>query len=294
MATVRALGGKMILNRAQGTRDVRGTRMKVVIGAATIAMVLIFGLPEAWGQEASGQDSQAKDQKPPWAESPWSVGLTSYVWFAGMSGDVGVRGLPTAEIDVDFSEIFENIDWFPPPVMLAGEVRYDRIAFLTDFIYMGLEGDGASPGPLPLTAEAELKTMVWTFAGSYRVIQDDTVNLDLLAGVRLWMMDVNLTLTGPLAVRQGGRSESWIDPLVGIAGRVKLGGGFALKAEGDVGGFGVGADLDWQVLGVIQYQLNESISLEAGYRYLAVDFDDGGLILDIAMHGPIIGGSIRF
>jgi opacity protein-like surface antigen len=261
--------------------------------ALIVVVASLVGTSPALGQEASDA-SQTETEPPPWAKSPWSVGLTSYVWFAGFSGDVGVAGLPPAEIDADFGKIFENIDWFPPPVMLAGEVRYDRIGFLTDFIYLGLEGDGVSRGPLPLTAEAELKTMVWTFGGSYRLIQDEAVNLDLLAGARLWMMDMNLTLTGPLAVRQRSRSESWVDPLVGIAGQVKLGGGFALKAQGDVGGFGVGADLDWQVLGTIQYQLNDSITLEAGYRYLAVDFDDGGLNLDIAMHGPIIGGSVRF
>jgi hypothetical protein len=178
--------------------------------------------------------------------------------------------------------------------MLAGEVRYGRFGFLSDFIYMGLEGEGASPGPLPLTADAELKAMIWTFGGSYRVVQSEAVNLDLLAGARLWMMDLDLTVAGPLATRQGSGSESWADPIVGIAGRIKLGGGFALKAEGDVGGFGLGADLDWQALGVIQYEVDESLMLEAGYRYLAVDYDNGGLLIDIAMHGPIIGGSIRF
>ena len=82
--------------------------------------------------------------------------------------------------------------------------------------------------------------------------------------------------------------------IIGVAGRVKLGSGFALQAEGDVGGFGLNSDIDWQVLGTLQYQLNDSITLEAGYRYLAVDYDDGGFLFDVAMHGPIIGGSFRF
>ena len=109
------------------------------------------------------------------------------------------------------------------------------------------------------------------------------------------MLDADLALTGPLiGTRVGGRSEAWVDPIVGIATQIKLGGGFGFKAEGDVGGFGVGADLDWQVLGALQYQLNESITLEAGYRYLSVDYDKGGFLYDVAMQGPIIGGSIRF
>jgi hypothetical protein len=34
--------------------------------------------------------------------------------------------------------------------------------------------------------------------------------------------------------------------------------------------------------------------LGAGDRYLAVDFDDRGFLFDVALHGSIIGASIRF
>jgi hypothetical protein len=248
----------------------------------------------ASGQESSAQETQAQGAEVSTApQSPWSFRLTSYLWLAGISGDVGAQG-QTVDIDVDFSEVFDALDWLPPPVMLAGEVRYGRFAFLTDFIYMGLEGDGASPGPLPLSAELDLQTVVWTFGGSYRVIQNDPVTLDLLAGGRLWNLDAEVTIAAPGAALQGSGSETWVDPIIGVAGQVKLGSNFALQAEGDVGGFGVNADIDWQVLGTLQYHLNDSISLEAGYRYLAVDYDDGGFLFDVAMHGPIIGGSFRF
>ena len=260
----------------------------IIVALASALCVLPVGAQE---KSTSANDGAAQES---WAEPSLSMSLTAYVWFTSLSGDVGVGGLPPADIDVDFSEIFKKIDWFPPPIMLAGEVRHDRIAFLGDFIYLGMEGDGVSHGVLPLTAEADLKTMILTFAGSYRVIQNETVDVDLLAGARVWMLDTNLTLTGPLAVRQRGASEAWIDPLVGMAGRIKLGGGFALRAEGDVGGFGVGADLDWQLLGTLQYQVDESITLQAGYRYLDVDYDNGGFLFDAALQGPIIGGSIHF
>lgn len=269
-------------------------RFGSLVLAAVIAMASVLGGPPASGQEDTA-DALQSENPPAWAEPPLSIKLTTYLWAARMSGDVGVRGLPPAEIDVDFDKIFKSIDWFPPPVMLAAEVRYDRFGFLSDFIYLGLDGEGASPGPLPLTADASLKTLIFTVGGSYRVVQSEAVNFDLLAGARLWMLDNNLTLTGPvIGARQGGSSETWIDPIVGVAAQIRLGGGFAIKAEGDVGGFGVGADLDWQVLGALQYQFNEAITLEAGYRYLSVDYDKDGFLYDVAMQGPIIGGSIRF
>jgi len=145
-----------------------------------------------------------------------------------------------------------------------------------------------------VTADVKLDTIVWTFGGAYRVIDMDRGSLDLLAGGRLWNADAKATLAGPLAVRQRSGSKTWVDPIIGINGRIELGSGFALQAEADVGGFGVASDIDWQVLGTLQYRAADWATLEAGYRYLAVDFDDNGFLFDVALQGPIIGASFRF
>jgi hypothetical protein len=262
-----------------------------------MAVALCLVAPwEVYGQDASdqGQGTQttAAAPSPP---SPWSFRVSPYVWFTGLNGNVGVNQNLVVDVDVDFSEIFDAIDWFPPPVMLAGEVRYGRFAFLTDFMFLGLDtNDEATRGPVAVAAELEMDTIIWTFGGSFRAIENDRVSLDLLVGGRLWNMDAEGTLVGPLAVRQRSGSKTWVDPIIGISGRVELGSGFALQAEGDVGGFGLVSDIDWQLLGTIQYQVADYLTLDAGYRYLAVDFDDGGFLFDVALSGPIIGASIRF
>ncbi|MEP9388851.1 hypothetical protein ABLE71_16600 [Mesorhizobium sp. KR9-304] len=228
------------------------------------------------------------------AENDWTFSATPYLWLAGLNGQVGVRGQPPTDVDVDFSQIFDAIDWFPPPIMIVGEARNGRFALFTDFIYLGLEADGSSSGVVPLSADVEMNTVVWTFGASYRVVENDSTTLDLLAGGRLWYVDMDVTLTGPAIVRQDSGSKTWVDPIVGMAGTVALGNGFGLHAEADIGGFGVGADLDWQALGTLQYRYNDSVTLEAGYRYLDVDYDNDGFVFDVAMHGPIIGASFRF
>ena len=103
-----------------------------------------------FGQETTTQGSQTKAQPPPAAPSPWSFRLSPYLWLAGVSGRVGVRSdLPAVDVDVGFSEIFDAIDWFPPPLMLDGEVRYGRIGFVSDFMYIGLEeSEGITRGPV--------------------------------------------------------------------------------------------------------------------------------------------------
>jgi hypothetical protein len=264
-------------------------RKEFLIHAALAALIFVPG-PQAFGQEATAEATQSAEP-PAWAKSPWSAQLTLYLWTPSISGDVGVGPLPPAEVDIDFDEIWKSLDWSPPPIMLTGEVRYDRVAFFGDFIYLGNHDERALPA---LTADVETHTTIFTFGGSYRVVEDSPITLDLLGGARLWMLDADLALTTPLGVLEASRGKSWFDPIVGISGQLQLGGGFALKAEGDVGGFGVGADLDWQVLGVLQYQVNELISLEAGYRYLAVDYDSNQLLFDVAIQGPIIGGSLHF
>lgn len=271
-----------------------------------LPLTMVLAILIAFAADARAQETQpttpetemppAESEEPaqPAVESPWSFRLTSYLWMAGLDGDIGARGLPPVDVDVSFSDIFKNIDWTPPPIMFAGEVRYDRFAFLTDFIFMGLEADGASSGPLPITAEVQSDMIIWTFAGAYRAIENETVALDLLAGGRLWNLETDLTLASPAGTLQASGSKTWVDPIIGIAGQVNLGSGFALRAEGDVGGFGAAADLDWQVFGALQYRISNSVALEAGYRYLAVDYEDDGFVFDAAMSGPIIGASFNF
>jgi hypothetical protein len=255
-----------------------------VPGAAVVAgMAMICTPANSWGQDAPNPEA-----------SGWSLSLSPYLWLAGLDGDIGVAGLPPAEVESSFSDIFPHIDWFPPPLMLAGEVRYGRFAFITDFIYLGLEADGESPGPVPVSAEVDMKMVVWGFGGAYRALQDDTASVDLIAGGRLWSLKSDVTIAGPLAVRQGGGSQTWVDPIVGVALRTELGGGFAVRFLGDVGGFGVSSDVTWEILGTLQYELTDSMALEAGYRHLAVDFDDDGFVFDAALSGPIIGGTLRF
>jgi hypothetical protein len=63
-----------------------------------------------------------------------------------------------------------------------------------------------------------------------------------------------LTLNpGSLPGQSVNRSASWGDPLIGSRYHYDFSKGFGLTAYGDVGGFGVGAHSDWQLLGTIDH-----------------------------------------
>ncbi len=63
---------------------------------------------------------------------------------------------------------------------------------------------------------------------------------------------------------------------------------------GEIGGFGVGADLMWEVETVVGINLTHSIFTEIGYRALGGNYEDKGFRFDAVMHGPQITTGITF
>ena len=102
-------------------------------------------------------------------------------------------------------------------------------------------------------------------------------------------------------MRNGGpsvnQSESWVDPLVGSRFGIDLSDRWSLTAEANVGGFGVGSDLAWNVQAFLGYQTSlfgVPTTLAAGYRALHQDYDHNDFKWDVTMHGPALGAVLRF
>jgi hypothetical protein len=89
------------------------------------------------------------------------------------------------------------------------------------------------------------------------------------------------------------RDDYWFDPYAGLRARYNFNKTFYTAVRGEIGG-GVASDLMWEVEGVIGINLTRSIFTEIGYRALAVDYDNDGLLFDTTMHGPQITTGITF
>jgi len=87
---------------------------------------------------------------------------------------------------------------------------------------------------------------------------------------------------------------SWADPLIGLRYHRDLGNGFGATAYGDIGGFGLGAHLDWQLLGTIDYALKDWVDLHGGFRSLNFNYSLPRSNLNVNMYGPIIAATLRF
>jgi hypothetical protein len=91
--------------------------------------------------------------------------------------------------------------------------------------------------------------------------------------------------------------DSWIDPVIGIRGRLNLSNAFYLTAETDIGGFGIGSDIAWQGYAALGCQITRNIYSEIGYRYLYDDFrdeSDNDFLYQLSLHGAQITVGLKF
>ena len=86
----------------------------------------------------------------------------------------------------------------------------------------------------------------------------------------------------------------WIDPVIGLRGRLNLDQRWYLTARGDVGGFGVGSKFSWQTEAALGFQITPNVFAEAGYRALGMDYQGNGLIYDAITHGAQLTMGVNF
>jgi hypothetical protein len=252
----------------------------LVLKVALVAGAVLVAAPPAWGQ--------GPIPPPP---SPWSFEVTPYLWAAGLHGDLSARGRE-ASVDPSFKDLVKDLD---VGAMLATELRYDRWGLLFDAQYLALSKDGETSGPAFSDLDVESKTVVLAPTLAYRAAWLDRFTLDVLAGVRVWIVDTELEFSpGLLPGVKVDQEKSWADPIIGLRAGFPLTPKVSLTALGDVGGFGAGSDLTWQGLVTFNYRFSPRWALRAGYRALGVNFDRGGFELDVIQHGPIFGVSYRF
>jgi hypothetical protein len=90
------------------------------------------------------------------------------------------------------------------------------------------------------------------------------------------------------------KDDYWFDPYVGLRARYNFNKTYYTAVRGEIGGFGVGADVMWEVETVVGINLTRSIFTEIGYRALGGNFEDNGFRFDTVMHGPQITTGITF
>src|SRR6266581_7006124 len=162
-------------------------------------------------------------------------------------------------------------------------------------------------GPLGGRIREEIAQRVENFIGKERAALEARVDALVARGVARRdavdrvVNEAKARIANQLAVRLNktlsqtlSRTDYWFDPYLGLRGRYNFNKTFYTAVRGEIGGFGVGADLMWEVEAVVGINLTRNIFTEVGYRALGADFENNNFVFDTVLHGPQITTGITF
>ena len=221
---------------------------------------------------------------------------TPYLWLPWTSVDANgtKRGLLSASKTIDPGTLVDHLTWVP----FMGQFEFrdgGQFGLLTDYIHAPLKsGISRSRDALVIGGGAGLNLDTGSALLLYRAIHQPEQYLDLGAGVRVWGIDGDISLNRrvlrSVSLTKGG---SWVDPMLAIRYHRDLGSGFGATAYGDVGGFGAGANVDWQIIATVDYALRPGIELHAGFRTLNFDISAPRADFTTHLYGPLISATIQ-
>jgi hypothetical protein len=235
----------------------------------------------------------ARAQDPGNVNGQWTFTAAFYTWLAGVDGTVAVFGAPAVDADASFSDTLEKFD---AGIMGIGEARRGRFSLAADVFWVRLSEEHDVPlEPLANRVKLTTENAMLTVIGGYRLIDNATADLDVIAGGRAWSVDNKLSFGGGgLDGRSTSDGESWVDPVIGFRGSAGLGAKYYLTGWAITGDFGGGSDAMRDAMLAVGYRFSDRCSAVAGYRILEVDFRKDSFVYDVEQTGLMLGAVFNF
>jgi hypothetical protein len=221
----------------------------------------------------------------------WQVTVSPYLMGASMSGNQVIRGRDV-RVDVSASDVFSNLEFGAMGALVA---RKGNWGFGGDAIWMALGSTVDRPTAVvgALSADVDMNQGAFAFYGLRRL----AAGADVTFGARVNTLQGEIEFKGPLGLRVD-QSKTWVDPLAGLLLHTPPGSRVGLRVYSEIGGFGVGSDFVWQIFPTVTIGLGQRASLDFGYRWLDMDYEDGEgnerFAYDMLTQGPVVGFSFRF
>ncbi|MEO8305323.1 MAG: hypothetical protein ABI724_14480 [Betaproteobacteria bacterium] len=261
----------------------------------------------AFGAMASILPSSAAAQ----ISDSWQFEGSIYGYLPTITTKSNLPNGATSELKFDARTILEHLKM---TFMGSLEAQKGRWGVFTDVIYMDV-GAGAAktrdftlgdrvqlPAGVTASTTMDMKTVIWTLGGSYRVVASPEGTLDVLAGARLLDIKINqgFQLTGnvgpiPIPGRSGSaeiKGNNW-DAIIGVKGRLALGadGKWFVPYYADVG---TGESrVTSQLMGGIGYSFSWG-SVIGTWRYLDWDNKSGKPLQNLNINGPVMAVAFRW
>jgi hypothetical protein len=229
------------------------------------------------------------------ADDAWHLAVSPYLWFPGVHGTaigqngngVGFRASPS-----------DLLSHFQIGLMGAVEVSHKRIVTSMDIFWIRLEDDTAIPLPPAISdgaIGAKIHATEFFLAPKigYRVIDQPGIKIDALAGFRFWHFGESLSFNPSVLGLNFNGSQNFVDPIVGGRIQLALSPKIVVNILGDVGGWNTGSKLEYQVAGLIGYKIKPALTLQAGYRYLNLDYRGSHPVtFDLTTAGVLFGATL--
>ena len=302
--------------------------------APGLVALFIFGVISGPARAADLRSNGAYEQPTP-VSSGWEFRITPYAWAPSVNGDVTVRG-HTVDIDMSFWDLFNSgnskvelesllalmgyVEARKGPWGIYGDVVWGNFDFSGGAVKqrnpiadlnvsarakagLGYEITMAEGGLTYEVANWGGPTLIDSSRSAWRrsVLESRTRSFSrgrqLRRSRQSRIRKVGFARCSAIRHARMGRPVRRIARL-----RHELAPGKELQFLGDIGGFGVGSDLTWQLFAgySFDFSLWQSTLLHGlvGYRALAVDYtQDSGTNknnLDLILHGPVVGLSFRW
>ena len=227
----------------------------------------------------------------------WRQTLVLYGMGAAIDGEAQIGDL-SVPVDVSISELFDALEF---GAMGAYRADNGTWSFMVDATYMGLGGTSETDrGLVKGDLDLDQTTLMGTAGRRW------TENLEALFSLAYFDLSTDLKLTttapvsGAVTVRTASVDASWVDPMLGLQYSMPFRDDWRFSLRGDVGGFGIGSDLSYQVLANVHWQSSGGFGAVFGYRLIGFDYEDGRKgspsyqRFDLTEQGPLLGITYTF
>jgi hypothetical protein len=229
------------------------------------------------------------------AEKKWNFLTDVYLMFPYMDGETGIGESLILPVDASPGDIFSKLKM---GAMLYLEANTDKWAITSDLVYMNLNQE-VTPGTIVNSGNVTAKQLIWEAAGLYRI----TPFLEAGVGGRLNYLETGVDVRRnvfPAGTEEvtGQESKTWYDPVVIARLTADIHDKWLFQFRGDIGGFGIGSDLTWQLHATAGYRFTKLFQMSLGYRILSTDYKTGEepkeFLFDVSEFGPEIRFGFNF
>jgi hypothetical protein len=240
----------------------------------------------------------------------WQFAAFIYGYYADIAAKATLPNGTGVDVAVDASDLFSNLKF---GVLGSFEARRDEWGVFTDVMYMDVGqfksqfhdltiGNVGLPADVSASVNFDLKSLMWTVAGTYRAVAGEDAVLDVFGGARLldtkvtidWTLNGNLgPIPAPGRAGHGESRQTFVDGIVGIKGRLAFGPDrkWFVPYYGDVG---TGqSDLTWQLMSGLGYAFRWG-ELIGAWRYVDYKFKSDSPIASQIFNGPLLGVAFRW